>query len=313
MTKQQNWLGVFLILQLGLAIGLYWSNLQSMQSRSPVPLVHFDKKKINRITIDSEGKLAELIRDNDQWGIASLDGLPANNGKINALIDKLQTIEQTWPIATSDSSQKRFEVSSDQFQRRVKLFQNDELVDDLLIGTSPGFRKTHVRRSDDDAIYSVSLNHHELPAENDRWLDKKLLSLSDFSSIKAADFSLIKNNSVWEFDPADESVELAEEKVNQLVSDIASLQILNIEQSSIEPPTDTSLVKALQVTGQSSWLYEFFKKNDKHYIRRNDIDHYFLVTKVLYDRITSVDKNQLTKITTENDEFSEPETGHEKS
>lgn len=313
MTKQQNLLGLFLILQLILAIGLYWSDLQSKQSRSPRPLFNFDKQLINRITIDSAGKLADLIRKNDRWEIASLDGLPANNGKLNTLIAKLEGLEQTWPIATSLNSQQRFEVGEDQFQRRLKLFHDDKLMDELLIGTSPGFRKTHVRRSGDDAIYSVSLSHHELPAESDSWLNRSLLAVADVSSIKTSEFELKYNNDLWAFDQADGSVEVDENKVSQLVSTLTSLQVLSLEKGKLEPPSDKDAIYRLEVVGRSNWVYELFKKDNKHYIHRNDIDQYFLITKDLYDRIVSLNMSQLSGVLPENNQSNESKPGGEKS
>jgi len=59
------------------------------------------------------------------------------------LIDKLEGAEAAWPVATSESSAERFEVSDAKFQRRIRFFADDAVVTELFLGTSPGFRRVH--------------------------------------------------------------------------------------------------------------------------------------------------------------------------
>ena len=54
----------------------------------------------------------------------------------------------------------------------------------MLLGTSPGFRKVHVRRPNEKEIYTVNLNTYDMPVADTEWLDKALLSAKDVRRIK---------------------------------------------------------------------------------------------------------------------------------
>jgi hypothetical protein len=298
MIKQRNWLSSILVLQVVLALGLYWGDLQSMQSKSSKSLLSFDKQQVTRITISDDENIADLKKADGTWTMSRLDNLPVNPGKLRGLIDKLEALQAGWPIATSDSSHQRFEVADDKFQRRIALFQGDQLAGELFVGTSPGFRKVHARRVDDDAIYAVKLNNYELPADEGEWLDKTLLAASDLNSIKGVDFSLTKNEDKWQLEQTGETPEpinVDEDKVKQLVSSLTSLRVQSLAAELVVAETSKDSFKKLDVDGSSNWQYELFQQDEKYYIRRNDLPHYFEISKAVYERIASQDLLQLTK------------------
>lgn len=78
-------------------------------------------------------------------------------------------------------------MAAGKYQRHQQLLQDEQLVADLYVGTSPGFRKVHIRKVDDDAIYAVGLNSYEMPVKVSDWLHKTLLAPQDIEGIKGAD------------------------------------------------------------------------------------------------------------------------------
>lgn len=116
------------------------------------------------------------------WRLES--GLPADDDKVNDLLDKLAELAAPWPVATSADSAERFAVTEDNHQRRLVLEDAEDVVADVFLGTSPGYRRVHARVAGEDEVYSIDFSNYEAPTDADQWLDKGLLAASgDPSSI----------------------------------------------------------------------------------------------------------------------------------
>lgn len=302
MKKTQSWLGGLLVLQLLIGSGLLWYSQQRQTQNQQQPLLSFEKSQIDRIVITGGGddnNIATIQKADNKWQLPELQQLPANNNKLTDLLNKLDDLRSGWPVATTTSSRERFEVEKDTFQRRLQLYQGDTLAAELLVGTSPGFRKVHIRKSDDDAIYAVSLNSYELPPKNDDWLDKSLLAANEISSIKGPDYALQKTQGNWVFDNGDSAEQKGEpkaaseldiDKVKQLVSALTSLRV----QSLAPALEDKTTAMTLNVSGpKGDWIYQFIQADDKYYVSRSDRDTVFSINKSEFEYIAQIRRTQL--------------------
>jgi len=301
MRKSKPWLVSILALQILFAAGLYWRHAHTAQDGSTQILFNFEQNQINRVVISDGNSAATLSKSDQKWVLSDLQQLPVNKNKLTDFLDKLTQLKPGWPVATTKGSHPRFEVASDKFQRRVQLYRDNDLIGELFIGTSPSFRKGHVRRANEDAIYSVALSSYELPADNAQWLDTTLLSAKDVTVIKGVDFTLKKSTDKWRFyltegnvDTSNRTLELDEEKVSKLVSALTSLRILGLAKTN-DPFTSESPYKTLDVTGTSNWRYELLEQDEKYYVRRNDIDTLFTLSKSDYELLANMELAQLTK------------------
>jgi len=142
-------------------------------------LLSFDPAKATKLRVSGDEGAVQLIRDGEDWRLAQgseQDGLPADGGKISELLADLSDLEAPWPVATSDDSAQRFEVTEDNHQRRLVIEDEDGPVADLLLGTSPGYRRVHARISGQSDVYSIDFSNFEAPTDADQWLDKALLA-----------------------------------------------------------------------------------------------------------------------------------------
>lgn len=301
MRKIQIFLTGVLAIQVFITGGLLWNDAYTAQSKSKSILFSFEQKEINRIEISNENDTTILSKSNEKWVLPDLQRLPVNEDKLLKFLDKLTRLNPGWPIATTKESFKRFEVANDKFQRKIKIFKDKDLVEEFFVGTSPSFRKGHVRRVNDDAIYSVNLNSYELPADKTQWLDTSLLAVKDINEIKGKDFILRNSNEKWSIEPLVENTgadysnsEINEKKVKDLVSAFKSLRILGMEtEGNIN---NEEQVKSIGVNGSSGWRYELFEKNGKYYIRRNDIAALFTMSRQSYELLSNIELSQLTGI-----------------
>ena len=301
MSKTQVWLGGLLVSQCILATGLFVSDRHAAQSNVALPLLSFAQAQVGRVVISDSDNTVTLSKSGDRWVLPDLQALPANQRQLTDVFEKLSALQAGWPVATTSSSQARFEVSDEKFQRRIQLYQGDDLVEDFFVGTSPGFRKVHVRQADDDAIYSVLLNSYELPAQGDQWLDKTLLGASAVTAIKAGDYALKKTGDDWHFEPPEPQAnsensapEIDAEKAAQLASAFTTLRVQGWVDKP-DPKLKEATSAAFEITGSAQWHYDLLALDEQYYIRRNDRDLLFKLSQSDYEKIVNITQAQLVK------------------
>ena len=157
--------------------------------------ISFESDVVTSIEVADEDEAITVNQTPQGWMI---DGLPAEEEKISNLLDKLIGLDAPWPVATTSDAIQRFEVTEENFQRRLVLKNGNEIILDLLLGTSPGYQRVHARRAGDSEVYSVALSNFELPANVDGWLDKALLTVEDeVSQVSLGETVLEKSGEGW--------------------------------------------------------------------------------------------------------------------
>lgn len=293
MNKLITWLSIALAVQLMIAGGLLAAHRQSSTDNAAQPLLAFERDNVSRIVISTDESSVTMNKAENQWQLDGEQNLPVADSKLQGVIDQIEGIKTSWPVAQTDSSRERLEVADDKYQKRLQLYAGDELVSDLYIGTSPGFRKVHVRRAGEDEVYSVALNNYDLPAKADEWLDKDLLKMDEITQIKGADFNLKNVEDSWTFvnEENQEALELDKDKAKELSSAISGLRVLGVADQKLEKaPVE------IAVAGSDGEVkYQFAENDSKYYVARNDIDAVFTLSKYDYERITKFNRNQLAK------------------
>jgi hypothetical protein len=187
-------------------------------------LLDFDPAGITRVVIEESDAKVELTKTGDGWRIDG--GYPGDAARIGELVDKLAGLTAPWPVATTEDAAERFEVTDAGHQRRITLSTASADVADLLLGTSPGYRRIHARRAGSDEIYSIDLASHEVPADADHLLDKGVLAaIGTITAVARTDaWRLERTDDSWTVDgsPADQ------EAAAKLADRFASLQVLGI-------------------------------------------------------------------------------------
>lgn len=217
----------------------------------PDPFLEFDADAVDMLSVSggaggggegdegSEGKVV-LAKKDDAWQLP--DGLPADAAKVDEVIKKLADASAGWPVATSASVQERFELVEDNHQRRLTLSAGGETVADIYLGTSPGYRKTHARRVDDDNIYAITFSNYQAGMKESDWLDKALLRPDGaltglrydnaFAEPPAPVFALTKNEEgVW---AAASGAALDQAKVETLAGRFTGLTVTDVSDVAAE-------------------------------------------------------------------------------
>ncbi|MFP6817634.1 MAG: DUF4340 domain-containing protein [Pseudomonadales bacterium] len=148
--------------------------LDFADSSMPAPsFLEFVIEDVDQLVISGDGEEVEMSKDEGGWHLAG--GTPADGGKIDGVLGKLEALDAQWPVATSEGSRQRFEVTAESNQRHIQMYVGGDTVAELYLGTSPGYRRVHARAAGADEVFSVDFANFEVPVVEDDWLDKDLL------------------------------------------------------------------------------------------------------------------------------------------
>ena len=292
MNKHVTWLSAVLVLQILIGAGLTINKQNKQHSEKEQTLLSLDMEQINKITIQQEGSATTLLKQGDNWLLPKLEQLPADKAKLHGLLGKLETLKTDWPIATTTTSHERFEVSKNKHQRHLQLYKDDQLKAELYIGTSPGFRKVHVRKAGQEAVYSAKLNTFDLPTEEGQWLDKSLLATQNISGIQGPDYHLEKQQEKWQLS-ADVQGELDQSSVQSLVSALNNLRVTEISDETAEKDVATNSTKLRIKQGDKALSYTFRKQGENFTVSRSDMPQHFGLTEFDYSSITETKLEKL--------------------
>jgi Domain of unknown function (DUF4340) len=129
-----------------------------------------------------DGEQVTLERAADGWGIAELEGYPVDETKLGALLKSLEGVEVRRPVVTSSRYHSTLKVSDDDHERRVRIWgdasEDPEL--DFFLGTSPNYKRIHLRDAGDDLVFEVQgLGTYEVQANARSWFQPEFVQLDD--------------------------------------------------------------------------------------------------------------------------------------
>ena len=236
MKLNSHWLKGLLVLQILLAAILFWNNQQENKLPDQALLADLSPDQIDKIVISSQASSVTLQKQGEDWILPDWNRLPAKQAGVNLALKKLEELKVEWPVTTSSSSHDRFELSEDNYRRRIQLQKGDSQLGEILLGTSPGFRKVHLRLPGEDQVYALELSTHEFSDRVNDWLDKTLLASKNPRSIKSSLFNLTRKQDQWQLQRPDgtalEPDAVDQQKLNQFVSALSNLSVTGVAENS---------------------------------------------------------------------------------
>ena len=232
--KQNFLIGLFVVQVLVITLFLV---SQSGGVRTPEAFLEFDVATVDRFVIASTDETIELTKDGEQWVLP--DGNPVDESKVDSVIGKLADSGADWPVATSQSAAKRFEVTQESFQKQISIYSGQDLLADLYLGTSPSFRRVHARQANKNDIYSIEFSNFEAGTSPSAWLDKRLLQpsgpIKSFELIGA--YKLVQEEGTW---TTESDAELDESKVRSYMDRFESLSVFEFSDNELADATTTT-------------------------------------------------------------------------
>lgn len=289
-----------LIVQLVLALSLNLAGEDYGAFEPQEKLLAFDEKAVDELRIEDGEMSVVLHKRDDQWLLPESGDFPADQSAVDQLLVTLSRLPKGWPVATTAGAAQRFEVDEENFQRKLTLLDQDQVQAVLYVGTSPGFRKVHVRPAGEEAVYAVDFNTWQATAQADDWIDKDILKLNaaEVQRVEMPDFVLQREGERLQV--VDQAEQTDAQEVRSLVGKLAGLRIqslLGSEAKSEYQEEEPELEFKVTLKDGEILTYRFFKPEEGFYyvLKRSDLDPYFKVAEFMVKPIQEVQRENLVK------------------
>ena len=283
MKKLTVVLGLVLVLQIVGSLAMYLNSQGSLGDDDSGFFLDLNAGQMDKIIIQEKDSVSTLLKQDGKWMLPALKGLPADPTKVKALLGKLANLQGGWPVATTGSSHERFEVSEHRHQRRLQLYQAEQLRADVYIGTSPGFRKVHARNAESESVYAVKLNTFDMPTNGDDWLDKNLLSVTDITGIGVEGYRWVMGSKGWQIENGD-GLAPDTEVMQKLISALENLKVLGISDEGV---ADDAMVVSIEL-GDQTFDYHFWSKAGQFLLSRDDFTQVFALSEFEFEAMTGL-------------------------
>ncbi len=313
---------------------LLWPSNDGADFVSSSQVVSLDVEAVDKLVIDGgegDGESVMLKRTSNGWEIAGAPAYPADALKVDGIIDTLASLSPGLPVATTESAQEQLEVADTVCQRRLRLKQGDQQVAELYLGSSPGFRKAHLRKAGEQVIYAARVNVFDLPLSSDDWLDKQLLAYDTVDSLRGPGIDLLREDDTWRIvEPAAQADthKVVTDQFGSIISALQGLTVTGIVNGSIaasegtnaelDQESETSLTEAalnkvendaLELTvgsGDNALVLSLKRQGDDVVAARSDIAGEFTVAPSLFDTLSKFNKDTVLVVSTAERNTSQP-------
>ena len=279
--RTNRWLALALALQLVVLAVVYWP--RHPEAKGGKLLEGLDPGAAAALEIyDNNGKSVRLEKKDGRWQVRLADGgfYPAESGKVDRIIEKLAGLGTARLVSVSAAAHRRLEVAEDHYSRRVKISAGGKDFT-LYLGSSPGYKRIHVRRGKDDAVYLVrDLAAWELATAASAWWKSAYLDY-DAGKLTAlavenghGSFRLVRKDGKWQ---AGGGRTIDQDKAANLARDLCRLTITDVVTEKGFAPKGKP-VATLSIEGAAGRkelsVWEPGKKNGDYTVKLADSDRY---------------------------------------
>lgn len=290
MTRTLQTLAAIAAIQV-ILIALTFSGSADLHGKSDSSiLLDFNRASIDRLIIAAaNGHKTELSKQQGQW--QTTEAFPADQAKLDSLLDKLENLKAGLPVATSKEALQRFKVANNEFERHVVLQQGDTTLAELFVGSGAGARQSHVRRAGQQAIYTAAIGSYDLSTASDNWQDKTVtgFDMKNLATVTLGDLALQRDNSSdgehsqpgWQALSLEDGKTLNQEAVNTSLDALSRLRFSKIlgKESKPEYGLDKPLLSVEIETHRGKRQYQFgqLKDTEDYVLKLSDRDEYFKI------------------------------------
>jgi hypothetical protein len=305
-------LGAVLAAQLLLALGLNLAGDDHGAFQPREKLLAFDSAKIDGLRIEDGEQAVTLRKQNGDWLLPERDGYPVGDGRAGALLNRLAALEKGWPVATSAGAAERFKLTATDFERRITLLSGQDAVAVLYIGSSPGFRKVHLRPDGDASVYAAEFSTWEAGAKAADWVDKSVLELpvEDIAAVRMPDFELRRDGETLKLAGLLEGDTVKQEEIDRFVRQLAGLRIQSVLGKAAKPEyAQQQPVLELTLThkekGELHYRFSKPAEGEAYVLKRSDQDYHFELSGFSVDAIKDMARSKLVEAKPEPESVSE--------
>lgn len=252
-----------------------------------------DSLAISRFSLKDANNRILIENQKGAWQIIEPINYPADNIRVNDLIDKLLSARTSnLPLSESEQSLPNYQLQDSLAVLLTFYGKNDKVLDAAYFGQIPGQMQTPARRTDNFKVYLLDQSlYNNLKAETSNWREKIVAEVDKDSIEKIAvlynemGYELSRSDTAWVFEDGSVSLDIAADNPSlrtlfSALSKITTTQFKDHEyenyQKLLQKP-DMEIVVS-QLDGNSLYLRLAKEEEDKNYILQKDnlTDHLFV-------------------------------------
>ena len=222
---------LLLAVQLGLAA---WTHLRVPgDAAGPVrgAVLAVDAATVDELLLeDHTGATLTLKKAGKGWMLPGLADFPADTVRVQALVERLASLQRGWPEATTVEAAARFQVAADRFERRLTLRGGGKDLGRVFLGGSAGLRRVYLRAEGDQDIFAVELAGRDQETDPNSWIDTAVLRLKpdQVARIDLPGFSLIRQEDALVVEGLGANEEMVAASRDSLVERITTLAVRGV-------------------------------------------------------------------------------------
>lgn len=303
MSRSIKFLLLLLVLQAGLVAWVHLEGDAPDPFKADTPLVAVDVDSADTVTIEQPGeRLLRLTRKGDRWVLPDKSDFPVLSAKFKPFTDKLFGARRSWPVGQTMVAARQFKVTLDAFERRVRFLKGEDVLGDVFLGSSPGFRRVHARLEGDEHTYAIDFNAFDAPTDPSQWYDTDALKtrVEDVARIDLGAFALKAQDGEFRVEGLRENEQTDAEPVQEVVTGVTEAAFTDVlgddgrerfeagepvVRYTIELKEGTSIEHAVVAPEESS----------RYILKSSAQPYYFEVEKDRFDKLRDTSRVQVVK------------------
>ncbi len=283
------------------------------------PLLAFQPSGVDTVIINGPEKQQVLLKKIDgRWRLPEYYDAPVDGAALQSLMDKLAGLKKGLPVATTSEAAVRFKVAPEQFERHIVLKQGGKTVADLFVGTSPTFRKVHVRLSGSNDIVAVRFAAFDAGINAKDWLDHKMLALQadKINALSLGSLNLIRKGKSLVPATLGEGEQADERAIKKLVAQVADLRVASIlgreKEASygLDKPVLTCSI-TLHSGKKLQWVFAKPEKENHYILKTSDRDFFFTVDEQQVKPLLNAERKNFLQTDAVKEKATQPGAGGE--
>lgn len=303
MSRSVKLLLLLLALQAGLVA---WVNFQGDEPgavEADEPLLALDLESADAVTIEQKGDPPlRLARKDAGWVLSGKGDFPVAPAKFEEFTEKLLEARRSWPVGRTLVAARQLRVTEEDFERRVRFLKGTEVLGDVFLGSSPGFRKVHARLDGDEHTHAIDFNAFDAPPDAGSWYDTEVLktAVEDIARIDLGVYALKAGDGGFQVEGLRENEETDAGPVKELVERVAGVGFRDVLSKDGKARFDAGraiLEYVIKTKAGSAITHTVVSpKEGDHYILKSSTQpHYFEVEKERFDKLRDTSRVQLVK------------------
>lgn len=287
---------------LGVLVIVFLLTKTSNNVEKRIQFFQADSAKIKTIEISNIKDTLRLSIKDDKWMLVYPFEYPVSEYQIKNIFAKvLKAITSDLPISESENSFNTYKVTNSQ-GTAIKFFdENDNLLDEAILGKSSSSRTTPVRRPDETKIYKLEDNiNYLVTTKTDSWREKTILEIekSNISKISVLHnenaYELTLTDSLWQYADGLSTlgVDLNNKTLQDILTSLSKLTVSGFNDDSFDQYETKLSAPDLEIgielfDGSTHYVRVALDKDPKYVLQfDNDIKFFYSVYKNWVEKFT---------------------------